>query len=271
MSKDQGPSIDNIINQLKTDLNKETIIGSFSLKELSYEQQRRLLNNQTSFAESPATINNTLNDFIAENVEYTNDIVNVRDTVTVIQKPYLLNCLRKISYGDTYTEDGVTYKIYDVKPEDFESTVEPRTIEHNGLKINLRVPTLSIDTHFNKILSQALSSYKNRQSRNISESETADLLFKYNLYELMKYIESFEFDGKIYDFTDMLPRSCVDFMNVLKASIVFKISKFQEEVQNKILPAVTLYNEETDTTKEVSNIVELFIQDLDESITTVTL
>lgn len=271
MAKEQTSSIDGIINELKIDLNKETVIGPFSVKELTYEQQRRLLNNQTSFAEAAATIGSILNDFIAENVQFTDDIVDVRKNVTVIQKAYILNSLRKISYGDTFTSDGVNYKLYEVKDTDFELAVEPRTIEHNGLKINLAVPTIATDTHFNRILSQALSSYKNRQSRSISEVESADLLFKYNLYEQMKYIESFEFNGKVYTFNDLIPRSCLDFMNILKASIIRKITEFQEEVQEKILPALTIYNEETAETKEVSNIAEFFVQDLDEAMSGITL
>lgn len=270
MAKDNTPNLDAIISELKTSLDAGVELGNFKFKELSYDQQRRLLNSNTSPAEYPAVVGNLLNDFIAECVEYTDDIVDVRKTVTIIQKPFLLNKLRELNFGTSHKENGIEYEMYKVKEEDFDITVEPKTIERAGLTINLRVPTLAVDTHFNKILVSALSNYKGKRAANITEIESGELLLKYQLYELMKYIESFEFNGQKFDFTDMLPRSCVDFMNVLKAPIVKEIAKYHNEIQNASKKAITFYGISSDDTLELPNYIEFFILDMDQDLESVS-
>lgn len=270
MAKEQTPNLDSIISQLKTSLDEGVQLGGFTFKELSYDQQRRLLNSNSSPAEYPAVVGNLLNDFIAECVEYTDDVVDIRKTVNIIQKPFLLNKLRELNFGVNHKENGIEYQMYKVQAEDFEITVEPKTVERAGLKINLRVPTLAVDTHFNKILISALSNYKNKRAANITETESGELLLKYQLYELMKYIESFEFNGQVFDFTDMLPRSCVDFMNVLKAPIVKEIAKYHSDVQSKTKKAITFYGISSDDTLELPNYIEFFVLDMEQDFESVS-
>ena len=271
MAKNETPNLDAIISELKTSLDAGVELGNFRFKELSYDQQRRLLNSNTSPAEYPAVVGNLLNDFIAECVEYTDDIVDVRKTVTIIQKPFLLNKLRELNFGTKHVDKGIEYEMYKVKEEDFEITVDKKSIVRAGLTINLRVPTLAVDTHFNKILVSALSNYKNKRAASITEIESGELLLKYQLYELMKYIESFEFNGQKFDFTDMLPRSCVDFMNVLKAPIVKEIAKYHNEVQNASKKAITFYGISSDDTLELPNYIEFFILDMDQDLDSVNI
>lgn len=270
MAKEQTPSIDSIISQLKTSIANDVTLGGFTFKELSYEQQRKLINNGSSPIEFVVVVNNLLNDFIAQCVEYTDDVAEVSKTVTVLQKPFLINKLRTLNFGDTHIDGEKTYKFYDVTAEDLDIELESKTIERAGLTINLRVPSIAVDTHFNKILIQALSGYKNKAARNMTETEGGDILMRYQLYELMKYIESFTFNGQTFDFTDMVPKSCVDFMNVLKAPMIKEITAYKAEIDKLTKKATTLTNvNDVDDTMELSNLAEFFMIDLDDQITTI--
>lgn len=266
----ETPSIDSIISQLKTSIANDVTLGAFTFKELSYEQQRKLINNGSSPIEFVVVVSNLLNDYITQCVEYTDDVVDVSKTVTVLQKPFLINKLRTLNFGSEHTEGEKTYKFYDVQPEDFEITLEPKIIKRGDLSITLRVPSIAVDTHFNKILIQALSGYKNKAARNITETEGGDVLMRYQLYELMKYIESFTFNGQTFDFTDMIPKSCVDFMNVLKAPMVKEITAYKAEIDKLAKKATTLTNkDDSSDTMELNNLAEFFMIDLDEEIATI--
>lgn len=270
MAKEQTPSIDSIISQLKTSIANDVTLGGFTFKELSYEQQRKLINNGSSPIEFVVVVSNLLNDFITQCVEYADDVAEVAKTVTVLQKPFLINKLRTLNFGEEHVDGEKTYLFYDVKAEDFEIELAPKTIERGGLTINLRVPTIAVDTHFNKILIQALSGYKNKSARNITETEGGDVLMRYQLYELMKYIESFTFNGQTYDFTDMVPKSCVDFMNVLKAPMIKEITAYKAKIDRLTKKATTLTNKSDENdTMELNNLAEFFMIDLEDQITSI--
>lgn len=268
MSKEQKPSIDTIISQLKNDTANDVTIGGYTFKELSYEQQRKLINNGASPIEFRAAVNNILDEFIIQCVEYADDMASIAKSVTIVEKPFLITKLRTLNFGDEYKKDNKVYKFYNVTEDDLaEKDLKPLVIERGSLTITLTPPTLETDIHFNKILIQALSDYKNRQLNKITETEGGDIYLRYQTYELMKYISSFEYDGQEYTFIDLAPRSCVAFMDVLKTPIIKEIVDYKNQIEELSAKTLVLTNvdNESDTIK-LDNLAEIFTIDLDENV-----
>ena len=181
--ENKGLTFDNLINELKNN-SKQLQIGPYIFKELSHKQQRRILNGSFDAVEIPAKLANIYSDYISESVYKNDDLVDLSRIITLETKPYFINVLRTVSFGNKYYSKGEEYELYQVKPEDLVPNAKPHTIVANKFKINLEVPTLFDDERYNNLLSNALAPHKKKKSiRDVNVGSVTDL---YQVYELLK-------------------------------------------------------------------------------------
>lgn len=223
-------TFDTLINELKSN-SSQLVKGGFTFKELSHKQQRRILGGGFDAVEIPAKLANIYNDFLSESVYMNDDLVDMARVITLETKPYFINLLRVASFGKTYYVKGEAYDLYDVKAKDLKIKSKPHTVVANKFKINLEVPTLIEDTRYNNLLATALTPHKKKRSINDVNIGTVNDL--YQIYEILKYIVSFEFGGQVYKFSQYSIQDRIKFLNNLSSVTIEEIKTYIKDTAKK--------------------------------------
>lgn len=222
----KGLTFDNLINELKNN-NSQLVKGTFTFKELTHKQQRKIISGNFDAVEIPAKLANIYSEYLSESVYHNDDPADLSKIITLETKPFFINVLRTISFGNIYYIKGEPYELYDVKPEDLYPKAQPKKIIANKFTINLAVPTLYDDLRYNNLLINALNPYKKKRSINdINVGSVTDI---YQMYELLKYISSFEFDGQIYHFNQYSIQDRIKFLNNLSQITIEEIKEYIKE------------------------------------------
>lgn len=222
----KGLTFDHLLEELKNNT-KESVKGDYTFKQLTLKQQRKILGANFDAVEIPAKLANIYTDYLSDSVFSKNDIVDMAREITLETKPFFINELRVISLGRTYYDKGEGYEMYEVKAEDLIPKAKPKTIVANKFKINIAVPTLQEDTRYNSLLINALNPYKKKKSINdVNVGSVTDL---YQVYELLKYIVSFEFNGDVYIFNRYSIQDRIKFLNNLAQVTVNEIKEYIKE------------------------------------------
>lgn len=256
--KPQKLTIDSLIEELKS-VKNDTTIGNLHFKELTYEQQRKILTRSAGIVDILAVIKNTLNNYIDSNVEYTDDMVSTLNTVTLDIRPFILNVLRTISIGKEITDEGKKYELYTVQEEDLTPKIEPFTFEREGFKMVLEVPNLRTDNMYNTLLVAALSTYKNRQARNITELEAGEIEELYSFYENMKYIKTITIGGTDFEYRELSTADKINILNQFPQQLIAVIYKYRKQVDKCVEKAYRAINPEDGTELDVVNDLQLFL------------
>ena len=222
----KGLTFDHLLQELKSNT-KESSKGNYTFKELTLKQQREILGANFDAVEIPAKLANIYSEYLATSVMHNEDMVDMRTEITLETKPFFINELRSISLGKTYYEKGEGYEMYEVQPEDLIPKAKPKTIDANKFKINIAVPTLQEDVRYNNLLINALGPYKKKKS--INEVNVGSVTDLYQIYELLKYIVSFEFNGQTYIFSRYSIQDRIKFLNNLAQVTVNEIKNYVRE------------------------------------------
>lgn len=250
MSKDQL-SFSDVLGEVSKSVENETKqIGNFQFSQVTYKQQRKILNSGYDQVEIPAKMSNIYNDFIKENVKLVDDPVESTQVITLENKVAVLVALRNLTLGNTFYDEDTDahYQFPEITPQMLETHVSKGTITFGDFKIVLSVPTLEKDTKYNNLLMGALAQYKNKRNIDQVIGQVADL---YEQYNVMKYIESVSMGTTTFDFDSRLKQEKEQFINRLPGGIAAQIKKYIEDsrkVDNSILK---LTNEETGKTVEI--------------------
>lgn len=228
--QETGLTFDTLINELKNN-SSQIIKGGFTFKELPHKQQRKILNGGYDAVEIPAKLANIYNDFLSECVYMNDDAVDLARVVTLETKPYFINLLRVASYGKTYYMKGEAYDLYEVTADDLKIKTAPATIVANKFKINLDVPTLIDDSRYNNLLVTALAPHKKKRSFDDVNIGTVNDL--YQIYEILKYIVSFEFNGQVYRFSQYSIQDRIKFLNNLSSITIEEIKAYIKNTSKK--------------------------------------
>lgn len=221
--ENKGLTFENLLDELKNN-SVQITRGSYTFKELTHKQQRKILNGNFDPVEIPAKLSNIYTEYISDSVYLNDDMSDIIKITTVDRKPFFINMLRVVTFGNIYYQDGIGYELYDVQASDLVSDSKPHTITANKFKINLRIPTLIEEEKYNNLLVNALSPYKNKSSiDNINMGAVADV---YQNYELLKYITGFEFNGQSYRFAQYSIQDRLKFLNNLSQTTVEEIKEY---------------------------------------------
>lgn len=241
--KSEGLTFDHLLNELKSN-SKETVKGGYTFKELTLKQQRKILSASFEAVEVPAKLANIYGEYLSDSVFSNEDMIDMSREVTLETKPFFINELRCISLGRSYYEKGVPYELYDVQPEDLIPKAKPKTIIANKFKINIAVPNLQDDARYNNLLINALAPYKKK--RNINDIPVGSVTDLYQVYELLKYIVSFEFNDTVYVFNRYSIQDRIKFINNLAQITINEIKDYvRMHVKNSEERAMKAINLET--------------------------
>lgn len=83
-------SFDSILKEIQ-DSTSNVVLGNYEFKELTMKQQRKIMNGGYDNIEISAKFSNVYNEFIAENVILTNDMVSSDQVITLETRPAVLS------------------------------------------------------------------------------------------------------------------------------------------------------------------------------------
>lgn len=147
----------------------------------------------------------------------------------VVDRDTIILEIRKKLIGNSFFVDGVEFDLNDLKPVDVSSIELTKVIEHDGITVNLAVPTLKTDTTVNKKILDELSKIT---------SELEKIKQNFNLiitHEASKYVVDVTINGMTVVF---------DEISVYERTKI--IDKLPLKLNQKIIDYVSL-------TKRVSN------------------
>lgn len=248
-------TFDNLISELKKN-NAQVVKGTYTFKELTHKQQRKILSGNYDAVEIPAKLANIYTDYLSESVTVNDDAVDLARIITLETKPYFINVLRTASFGSTYYHKGQSYELYEVKAEDLEPKAEPKTIIANKFKINLAVPNLFDDSRYNNLLINALAPHKKKKS--INEVNVGSVTDLYQMYELLKYIVSFEFNDTVYRFGQYSIQDRIKFLNNLSSITIEEIKEYVKDNVKKAEEIALAATSHTTGDKIIADINTIF-------------
>ena len=112
----------------------------------------------------------------------------------------------------------------------------------------------------------ALSGYKNKQARNISESDVVSINTIYSFYENMKYIKSFTINDVTYNFIELATKDKIDLLNQFPQQIISVINRYRKQVDKLTEKAFTVTSVEDGSTQKLDNELQLFNSDEDDAL-----
>lgn len=190
-------------------------------------------------------MDNIFNTIIADNVACA-DEMSVVDTVTVENKPFFLNVLRRMSLGGEFTDPstGKVYNLPEVKESDLEPSIAPQELSVGAaVKVGLAVPTLNVDGHYNELLRTALKPYRRKSMDDVeTQAPVYDLLGQ---YEIMKFIDTVSFNGTAYDFIRIPMEQKRRFLDSMPSKDMERIREYIAAVKEKGSLATLCRNDET--------------------------
>lgn len=253
--KQEEFSFEDILNEMQSNSN-EIECGPYRVKELTMHHQRKNITAGLEPVESPLRSNRLFNEYIIENVDCIEEFGNTADLITVCERPYLINLLRKVTLGDIYKEDDKTYKIYEVKDSDFNIEEKSMSFECGSMTIHLEYPSLSKDNKINTHLSDALNPYKGRRLNDDDYGHVGDI---YTLYEILKYISSIEMGDNTIEFDTLSIANRKKFVDKLPLRYIEIIGNFMKKIKEHETKCFTAVNE-TDPTDTIEiDVASLFV------------
>jgi hypothetical protein len=202
-------NVSSFISDLKDLANKETISitvpstnKAVKFKPLSVRQQKDALKASLTGVQGTLLFFNTINNILEENCEEPIEF-------TIQDRVYITLQLRNNALGSSYIKGG---KTYDLATSFVEIPKLPNLdIEYKGISVKLSIPTLKADTAINQKCAQEI---KNKQAEEIAD--VVDILY---VYEIIKYIESIEFNDEIIEFSNLSLKNKKDVVDVLPLAL----------------------------------------------------
>ena len=262
MAENPKDAIQSLLKELKS-VKNDTTIGKLSFKELTYEQQRKVLPSNFSISDVIPVTRNILNEYIKQNVEFVDDPVKT-DILTLDVRPFILNELRTISIGKNIKIDGKEYTLPEVQPEDLNSTLEPEIYKTDTFELVIDVPTIKEDIIYNTLLLNSLLQYKHKQARSLSEADSASINTLYTFYENMKYVKSFTIENTTYDFIELSSSDKTNLLNQFPQQIISLIVRYRKKVEKFAEKAYTLTSIDDGSILKIENELQLFAAEDDD-------
>jgi len=215
-------NVSSFISELKDLANKETISITIpstnkaaKFKPLTVRQQKDALKASLAGVHGTLLFFNTINGILEENCEEAIDF-------TIQDRVYIILQLRNNALGSTYVKEG---KTYDLTSSFVEIPKAPNLeIDYKGIGVKLAIPTLKTDTAINQKCAQEI---KNKQAEEIAD--VVDIMYA---YEILKYIESVEFNDETIEFNTLSLKNKKDVVDVLPLALNKEILSTITRIKN---------------------------------------
>lgn len=173
---------------------------SFKFKLINVSQHKELLKSAFEGYEGVIRSNVIFNDIIIKNSEEEYNF-------SLLDKVPILLQLRKASIGDDITISGEKYKISDL-PDVEGSFEDSTTVEYNGIKVVLKVPSLERD---DKISNKLISEFHKLSDKD-KDTEAINLVLT---YEIIKFVESVTINDSTFVFDEYNAYECKKLIDAL--------------------------------------------------------
>ena len=192
-----------------------------SFKLINVSQQKKLLTSALEGFDGVIKRTNILNSILFDNC--VNDV-----EFLIVDRSAVLLALRKEIIGADITIKDTTYSLDNLEPFDMSSIELASSVEYDNIKINLKVPTLKIDTEVNSKIEKEFLKLESQEDK---IKRSLDLVIS---YETSKYIESVYVGEHTISFDDISPYERRIVVDNLPLALNNKILEYIEPIKKAI-------------------------------------
>lgn len=187
--------------------------ATVKFKQLSVKQQKDLIKTGLDGALAGATINNVFNDIIEENTLE-------ECAFNVFDKAPIITALRVHAFGGEYTEGDTKLDLSKLINKQLVLNVDTvaTVVFQEVVIIELRVPSLKLDTYINNAIIAKLKGNQN--------VEVGDAVGSMYVHEIVKFISSVTVGGDVVDFAKSSVKECMQVVESLPAKLLTDIVDF---------------------------------------------
>lgn len=179
---------------------------SAEFKLASVMQQKDLIRTAFDGVDGVITRTSAANDIILNN--------SVDDSeFLIIDKPAIFIALRTESIGSKITIEDKEYDLHDIKPIKKSDVKLKHTVEQDGIVVELKVPTLSIDSEVSKKLAKEFAKLTTTEDK---IKQSVDVVVA---YESAKYIDTITVGEDVIKFEDISVHERKDIVNQLPLTV----------------------------------------------------
>lgn len=201
-----------------------------TFKLISVSQQKDLIRTAFDGVDSVITRSTAVNKIITENSVDDKEFL-------IIDKPAILLALRIESIGSKITIDEQVYDLKDIKPLKKSDVKLKHKVEHDGITVNLKVPTLTIDTDISSKLAKEFSKIDSPEEK---IKQSLDIVVG---YESAKYVDTISIGDTSITFEDISVHERTDIINNLPLALSTKIVDYIAGVKDVTDKAMTVAEE----------------------------
>ena len=199
-------------------------------KLASVSQQKDLV--RTAFDGVDGVITRT----VAANKIVTENAVEAAEFL-IIDKPAIFVALRKESIGSKIKVDDKEYDLNDITPIKKSDVELTKTIEHDGITVDLKVPTLAVDSEVTKKLAKEFAKFNTVEDK---IKQSVDIVVA---FESAKYIETVKVGEDTISFEDISVHERKDIVNNLPLTLNNKIVEYIGDIKVATDKAMTVAKE----------------------------
>ena len=199
-------------------------------KLASVSQQKDLI--RTAFDGVDGVITRT----VAANKIITDNAVDDAEFL-IIDKPAIFIALRKESIGSKIKVEGKEYDLNDVTPIKKVNIELTKSIDIDGITVELKVPTLATDSEVSKKLAKEFAKYTTVEDKLKQSVDTVVA------YETTKYIDTVTVGEDVITFEDISVHERKDIVNHLPLTINNKIVDYIGTIKDATDLAMTVAEE----------------------------
>ncbi len=207
-----------------------SIDKSVEFKLASVGQQKALLRTAFEGVDGVITRSIAANNIIIDNAVSEEEFL-------IIDKPAIFIALRKESIGSKIKVEDKEYDLNDAKPINMEDIKLSQDIEHDEIKVSVKVPTLAADNEAAAKLAVEFAKFKSVDDK---LKQSVDIVIA---YESIKYIDRVAVGEDVIKFTDISVHERVELVNNLPLALNNMIINYIGGVKEIIDKSLTVAEE----------------------------
>ena len=165
------------------------------------------------------------------------DNANSEEAILTINVPGIMIALRKASIGSKIKVKEEDYDLDKVQPIKKSDVKLKQTVEHDDIKVDLKVPTLAIDSEVAKKLAKEFAKFETMDDK---LKQSIDIVVS---YESAKYVDAITVGEEVIKFADISVHERKDIINHLPLTLNNKIVDYIGSIKEVVDKALTVAEE----------------------------
>ena len=212
-------------------VNVPSLGKNLEFKLASVSQQKELIRTMFDGIDGVIKRTNIFNKLITDNCMAEDVEFLISDTQSILVD------IRKNTIGSKYKLKGVEYDLNDLPALDMKSFKLKKKITHDGIKVNLKVPTLTLDSEVNSKIEVEFGKVTSEEEK---VKQSLDLVVA---YETSKYITDVSLGDETIAFEDISAYERKQLVNSLPLALNNKILDYIGTIKDATDVALTLAEE----------------------------